>query len=68
MRVDNIGHLCIVGLGSIGRRHLRLLRTMYPKMEITLVRSGNGADWPELALAQRIVKTSKEALDAGDHP
>jgi len=65
MRVNNIGHLCIVGLGSIGRRHLRLLRTMYPKMEITLVRSGKGTDWPESLLAQRIVRTSKEALDAG---
>ena len=65
MRVNNIRHLCIVSLGSIGRRHLRLLRTMYPEIEITLVRSGKGADWPESLLAQRIVKTSKDALDAG---
>ena len=38
---------------------------MYPEIEITLVRSGKGADWPESLLAQRIVKTSKDALDAG---
>ena len=65
MRVNNLQHLCIVGLGSIGCRHLRLIRTMEPGIEITLVRSGKGVDWPELALAQRVVKTTQEAMEAG---
>jgi predicted dehydrogenase len=52
-------------LGNIGRRHLSSLRALDPEMEITLVRSGKGASWPELALARRVVKTTREAIDAG---
>jgi hypothetical protein len=65
MGVNNIQHISIVGLGSIGRRHLRLLRALRPEIEITLVRSGMGADWPEVELAQRVVRTIQEAIDAG---
>jgi predicted dehydrogenase len=61
----NINHIAIVGLGSIGRRHLRLLRELRPELEITLVRSGIGQAWPEELLAQRKVSSISEAIKAG---
>jgi len=60
-----IQHIAIVGLGSIGRRHLRLIRVLRPELEITLVRSGIGQFWPEERLAQRKVNTILEAIKAG---
>lgn len=61
----NIDHLTVVGLGSIGRRHVRLLRTIRPDIEITLVRSGHGKDYPEEDLADRTVSDIDQAIDAG---
>ena len=60
-----IQHIAIVGLGSIGRRHLRLIRALRPELEITLVRSGIGQFWPEESLAQRKVDSISEAIKAG---
>ena len=37
--INNIG---IVGLGSIGKRHLRLARKLRPEIKIIAVRSGKG--------------------------
>jgi len=61
----NVQHIAIVGLGSIGRRHLRLLHEMHPALEITLVRSGKGQPCPEVNLAQREVYSMAEAIEAG---
>ena len=44
---QTIKTVLVVGLGSIGRRHLRLIRELRPELEITLVRSGIGTSWPE---------------------
>ncbi len=60
-----VEHLAIVGVGSIGRRHLRLLKELRPQLEITLVRSGKGANAPEAELATRIVYSLKDALKSG---
>jgi len=57
--------IAIVGLGSIGRRHLRLLKDLNPEINIILVRSGYGPHYPEEKLAQCIVKNAKEAIKAG---
>lgn len=39
--------LLICGLGSIGRRHLRLLHALDPSLELAALRSGHGAPCPE---------------------
>ena len=65
MELNRIQHIAVVGLGSIGRRHVRNLKRLRPELEITLVRSGKGPAWPEQQFAQRVVMTSAEAIRAG---
>lgn len=60
-----VDHVAIIGLGSIGRRHLRNLKKIRPEIEATIVRSGHGEDWPELELADRTVFSLSEAIAAG---
>lgn len=47
--------LAVVGLGSIGRRHLRLLKNSYPDSKIIVMRSGNGLACAEQDLADKVV-------------
>jgi len=42
--------LLICGLGSIGRRHARVIHQAWPDIELSVMRSGLGLDSPELAL------------------
>mgnify|MGYP001160088525 FL=1 len=60
--MKKIKNIIIVGLGSIGRRHLRLVREVRPDIFIILVRSGKGEKWPEEKLADLIVNTIFEAV------
>lgn len=39
--------ILVCGLGSIGRRHLRLLHELDPSLELAACRSGQGPDCPE---------------------
>ena len=57
-----INHIAIVGVGSIGRRHLKILRDLRPELEITLVRSGIGKNFNEIDLADRVVFSIEEAI------
>ncbi|MBL79389.1 MAG: hypothetical protein CMH70_05100 [Nitrosomonadaceae bacterium] len=58
--------LAIVGLGSIGCRHLRLLKELNPDLYIVLVRSGKGQPWPEEeAMASLTVSSLDQALSIG---
>ncbi len=57
-----VRRLALVGLGSIGRRHLRLLKKLRPNIEVILVRSGQGSRWTEEALAVASVGTIDEAV------
>ena len=59
---NRIERIALVGLGSIGRRHLRLLNQLRPDLDVILVRSGQGSRWPEEALAIGSVNTIGEAL------
>jgi hypothetical protein len=60
-----IEQIAIVGLGSIGRRHLRLVREFRPEIKIIAVRSGGGNEVPEEKIADEIVYTVEDAIDAG---
>jgi predicted dehydrogenase len=57
-----INHIAIVGVGSIGCRHLKILRDLRPDIEITLVRSGIGKLYDEISLANRVVSSLEEAI------
>ena len=60
--IKNIG---IIGLGSIGRRHLRLAREIRPELNIIAVRSGKGEKVQEENLADTVLYSLGEAIDAG---
>ena len=56
-----IRRIGLIGLGSIGRRHLRVLKELRPDLEVFVVRSGLGPKCVEESLADGIVR-SVEAL------
>jgi len=60
-----IKRIAVVGLGSIGRRHLRLVKEVRPGIQVILVRSGQGKKWPEEGLADVVVHTLSEAISIG---
>ena len=57
--------LAIIGLGSIGRRHLRLISEIRPDIETVVVRSGNGEPSEEEKLASLIVGSIDDAIKYG---
>jgi len=57
-----IKRVALVGLGSIGRRHLRLLKVLRPEIEVILVRSGHGSSWPEENLSKESVSSIDEVI------
>ena len=59
--INNIG---IIGLGSIGRRHLRLVKELRPELNIIAVRSGKGKKEEE-KLLNAVVHSLEEAIDYG---
>jgi predicted dehydrogenase len=54
--------ILICGLGSIGRRHLRLLQALDPSLELAAWRSGHGSDCPEKDLLVASFTSLAEAL------
>lgn len=65
MSSKTIKRVALVGLGSIGRRHLRLLKAMRSEIEVILVRSGHGRSWPEETLSTESVSSIEEAIAIG---
>jgi len=60
-----INRLAIIGLGSIGRRHLRLVSEIRPDIKIILVRSGYGSECEEEKMASKTVYSIAEAIKYG---
>jgi len=61
MLIENVA---IIGLGSIGRRHLRILRALKPDISITVVRSGKGRIAQEEEMADRILYSIEDAINS----
>jgi len=61
--LKNIKRICIIGFGSIGRKHFSIVREMYPEIEIILVRSGKGKNFEEEKFAKKIVNNIDEAIN-----
>jgi predicted dehydrogenase len=57
--------LAIIGLGSIGRRHLRLVSEIRPDIKIIVVRSGHGGKCDEEKMATKIVHSIFDAINEG---
>ena len=55
--------LVVVGLGSIGRRHVRVIKRAYPNAEIVAVRTGRGGVVPEDKMVNTTVHQISDALD-----
>ena len=55
----------VCGLGSIGRRHVRLIRQQLPSANIAVLRSGLGSSCEEQALVNSHFKCQEEALAWG---
>lgn len=66
MQKDGINKILIVGLGSIGKRHLRVARELRPELQIVVLRSTHDNKIPEENLANKIVYTMEDALT--EHP
>lgn len=60
-----IKRCAIVGLGSIGRRHLRIIKQIRPEVDVVLVRTGKGGFWEEESLAEYSVTSIREAINHG---
>ena len=60
-----LDHLAIIGLGSIGKRQLRLARELRPELRITVVRSGKGQSALEEGIADAVVYSLEKALSVG---
>ena len=51
-----VKHVAIIGLGSIGRRHLRLIRELRPNINIIAVRSGKSEKVQEEKIADKKIE------------
>jgi predicted dehydrogenase len=63
--MGKVGRLAIVGFGSIGRRHFRLIKQLHSDIEVVLVRSGKGEGCQEEAMAYLSVGSADEAIKVG---
>jgi predicted dehydrogenase len=60
-----VKHIAIVGFGSMGRRHLRLIKRIRPETEVTLVRSCKGQKCSDEKIADRSVYSIQAVIDLG---
>jgi predicted dehydrogenase len=60
--VKQPSRILVCGLGSIGRRHLRLLQELDPSLELAAFRSGHGPDCPEQEILNACFSSFSDAL------
>ena len=60
---ENIPKILICGLGSIGRKHLQILRKNWPQISIAVLRSGLGNNCPEDLISNHTFYDPDSALD-----
>jgi len=60
---DSLNKVLIIGLGSIGSRHLRLIKEFFPEKYCVLLRSGLGKENPEESLADEVIYSPDEVKD-----
>ena len=60
-----IESIAIIGLGSIGKRHLLLLREFRPEIKISAVRSGIGNAIPEEDITDEVLYSMDYAIESG---
>jgi predicted dehydrogenase len=60
-----VNNVAIIGLGSIGRRHLRLIRELRPNINIIAVRSGKSEKVQEEKIADEIVYNMEDTINTG---
>lgn len=63
MTKNYLKHIAIVGMGSAGRRHFRIVKKLFPNMIISLVRSGKGKKCLEDEIADNLFKSIPEACE-----
>ena len=59
---SNIRKVLICGLGSIGRKHLNILKSRWDNIEVAVFRSGYGNKSKEEILADKIYKELDKAI------
>lgn len=55
--------IAVIGLGSIGRRHVRIIKNVIPDIYIISVRTGRGGSVPEDEIVNERVKNIEHAID-----
>ena len=54
--------ILIIGLGSIGSYYVGLIKKTWPSIDISILRSGKGKFYKEIALASEVFNDHTEAL------
>tara|TARA_Y100001978_G_scaffold192764_1_gene198194 strand:- start:518 stop:1501 length:984 start_codon:yes stop_codon:yes gene_type:complete len=60
---NNLRKILICGLGSIGRRYLRIIKNNWPEFEVAVLRSGYGPKCEELKLIDYQPLNIKDSID-----
>ena len=60
--INNFKKILICGLGSIGRRYLRIINKNWPEVKIAVLRSGFGPNCEEIKLIDHQTSDLRESI------
>lgn len=63
--MHSTSHIGIVGFGSIGKRHLRIVKKYFPEIEVTLIRRKSHSYNSDQLCADNVVYSLDKAVDLG---